>query len=179
MSVSERPAPAVEREQSQSAGDTGRSWIPRSWLHRVMLVLAVVGLGVAAYLTYVHYSGVKPACTAGQSCLKVQTSEWSKLAGVPVALIGLIGYISILVSLLLPDREETRLATLGLTLIGFGFSAYLTYRELFSIHAVCEWCASSAVIMTLLLGCSVARYLRGEIPQPTQFDDEESLLAHE
>ena len=84
---------------------------------------------------------------------------WSKLAGIPVALLGLIGYIGILATLLAPDREETRLATLGLTLIGFGFSAYLTYRELFSIHAICEWCASSAVILTVLFGCAVARYL--------------------
>ncbi len=128
-------------------------------LRRVMLVLAVIGLGVAAYLTYVHYSGIKPACTAGQACVKVQTSEWSKLAGVPVALIGLIGYVGVLISLVAPDSEETRLATLGLTLIGFGFSAYLTYRELFSIHAVCEECASSAVIMTLLLIGAVIRYL--------------------
>ena len=87
------------------------------------------------------------------SCIKVQTSEWSKLDGVPVALLGLIGYVGILASLLLPDREETRLATLGLTLVGFGFSGYLTYRELFSIHAVCEWCASSAVILTILFVC--------------------------
>jgi uncharacterized membrane protein len=124
-----------------------------------MLVLAVIGLAVASYLTYVHYAGINPACTAGQSCVKVQTSQWSKLGGVPVALIGLIGYIAIVISLLVPDREESRLATLGLTLVGFGFSAYLTYRELFSIHAICEWCASSAVILTVLLICSVIRYL--------------------
>jgi uncharacterized membrane protein len=124
-----------------------------------MLVLAVIGLAVASYLTYVHYAGINPACTAGESCVKVQTSQWSKLGGVPVALIGLIGYISIVASLLVPDREESRLATLGLTLVGFGFSAYLTYRELFSIHAICEWCASSAVILTVLLICSVIRYL--------------------
>ncbi len=124
-----------------------------------MLVLAVIGLGVAIYLTYVHYSGTKPACTAGASCIKVQTSQWSKLAGVPVALIGLIGYIAILGSLLVPDREESRLVTLGLTLIGFLFSGYLTYRELFSIHAICEWCASSAVILTILLICAVIRYV--------------------
>ncbi len=126
-----------------------------------MLVLNVIGLGVAIYLTYVHYSGTKPACTLGGSCLKVQTSQWSKLDGVPVALIGLIGYIAILVSQLVPDREETRLATLGMTLIGTGFSGYLTYRELFSIHAICEWCASSAVIMTLLLICAAIRYVTG------------------
>jgi uncharacterized membrane protein len=129
-------------------------------LRRVMVVLSIVGLGVAAYLTYVHYSGLQPVCTAGGSCIKVQTSVWSRLAGIPVALIGLIGYVVILASLLLlPEREETRLATLGLTLAGFGFSAYLTYRELFSIHAICEWCASSAVIMTVLFACAVARFV--------------------
>ena len=143
-------------------------------LRRVMIALAVVGLGVAAYLTYVHYAGIKPACTAGQSCVKVQTSQWSRLAGVPVALIGLIGYIAVLSSLLAPDREQARLATLGLTLTGFGFSAYLTYREIFSIHAICEWCASSAVIMTLLLACAATRYVlgpgmppEGTAPQPS------------
>jgi len=128
-------------------------------LRRVMLVLAVIGLGVATYLTIIHYAGIKPACTAGQSCVKVQTSVWSKLDGVPVALLGLIGYIGITASLLAPDREETRLATLGLTLVGFAFSGYLTYRELFSIHAICEWCASSAVILTLLFIGAAYRYV--------------------
>lgn len=128
-------------------------------LRRVMTVLALIGLAVAAYLTIIHYAGVNPACTAGTSCVRVQTSQWSKLAGVPVALLGLIGYVGILGSLLAPDREQARLATLGLTLIGFGFSAYLTYRELFSIHAICEWCASSAVILTILFVSAAVRYV--------------------
>jgi uncharacterized membrane protein len=128
-----------------------------------MIVLAVVGLGVASYLTYVHYAGIKPACTAGESCTKVQTSVYSKLVGVPVALIGLVGYIAILGSLLAPENENTRLATMVLTVVGFGFSAYLTYRELFSIHAICEWCASSAVIMTVLVCLATWRFLRGEV----------------
>lgn len=133
-------------------------------LRRVMLALAIIGLGVATYLTIVHYAGLNPACTAGESCVKVQTSVWSELDGVPVALLGLIGYVAIVATLLAPDRESTRTATLGLTLIGFGFSAYLTYRELFSIHAICEWCASSAVILTLLLAGAVTRYLLGGDP---------------
>jgi uncharacterized membrane protein len=128
-------------------------------LRRVMLVLSVIGLGVATYLTIIHYAGINPACTAGQSCVKVQTSQWSKVGGVPVALLGLIGYIGITISLLVPDREESRLATLGLTLVGFAFSGYLTYRELFSIHAICEWCASSAVILTILFICAAYRYV--------------------
>lgn len=126
-----------------------------------MIVLATVGLGVASYLTYVHYSGSPPVCTAGGSCLKVQTSIYSKLAGVPVALMGLIGYVAILASLLAPENESARFATLAFVLAGFGFSAYLTYRELFSIHAICEWCASSAGIMTILVLLATWRFLRG------------------
>jgi uncharacterized membrane protein len=127
-----------------------------------MLVITTIGLGVASYLTYVHYSGIQPICTAGGSCLEVQTSVYSKLAGVPVALIGLIGYVVILGSLLLPESEWSRFATTSFTVVGFGFSAYLTYRELFSIHAICEWCASSAVMMTVLACLAVWRFMRGE-----------------
>ena len=144
-------------------------------LRRVMLVLTVVGVGVASYLTFIHYAGINPACTAGQACIKVQTSVWSKVAGVPVALLGLIGYVGILGTLLAPDREETRVATLGLTLIGFAFSGYLTYRELFSIHAICEWCASSAVILTILFVCSIVRYLRAPATPEAAFLDASTM----
>jgi uncharacterized membrane protein len=134
-------------------------------IRTTMIVLTAIGLGVASYLTYVHYAGVPPLCsTTHNTCLKVQTSIYSKLAGVPVALIGLIGYVVILGSLLVPQREETRFATMALTLGGFGFSAYLTSRELFSLHEICEWCVSSAVIMTLLAGLGIWRFLRGEAP---------------
>ena len=128
-----------------------------------MIVLTAIGLGLASYLTYVHYAGIKPACTAGESCTKVQTSIYSELGGVPVALMGLIGYIAILGSLLAPENETTRLATVAFTVVGFGFSAYLTYRELFSIHAICEWCVSSAGIMTVLMCLAVWRFLRGDL----------------
>ena len=130
--------------------------------HKVMLALAVAGLGVATYLTYIHYAGIKPLCTAGGSCLKVQTSVYSKLDGVPVALIGAVGYTLILFTLLAPQREGTRLITMLLTSGGFAFSLYLTYREVFSIHAICEWCVSSAGIMTLLEALAIYRFLRGD-----------------
>jgi|SRR5438552_7790669 len=136
-------------------------------LRITLLALTLIGLGVASYLTYVHYAGIKPACTAGESCTKVQTSQYSKLAGVPVALIGLIGYVTILASLLAPENETSRFATVVLTVVGFGFSAYLTGRELFSIHAICEWCVSSAVIMTLLMCLSIWRFLRGGVTTGT------------
>ena len=119
---------------------------------------------MAAYLTYVHYSGAAPICSSkGNPCSQVQKSEYSKLAGVPVALIGLIGYIAILGSLLAPRSERTRFATACLTLGGFGFSAYLTYRELFTLHKICEWCVSSAVIVTVLMVLAIWRFLRGDV----------------
>jgi uncharacterized membrane protein len=133
----------------------------RRSLRIAMIVLTVVGVGIAGYVTYVHYAGIKPACTAGESCTKVQTSVYSELAGVPVALMGLIGYVAVLATLLAPETERTRFATLMLTFGGFGFSAYLTYRELFSIHAICEWCVTSAIVMTILMLLSVWRFLIG------------------
>jgi uncharacterized membrane protein len=128
-----------------------------------MIVITLLGVGVASYLTYIHYAGIKPLCGRnGGGCEIVQTSEYSKLVGVPVALIGLIGYLGILASLLAPENETSRFATVVLTLVGFGFSVYLTGRELFSIHQICEWCVSSAVIVTVLMCLAIWRFLRGE-----------------
>jgi uncharacterized membrane protein len=132
-------------------------------LRITMIAVTLIGLGVASYLTYIHYAGIKPLCGRnGGGCEIVQTSEYSKLVGVPVALIGLLGYVSILASLLAPENETTRFATVVFTVVGFGFSAYLTYRELFSIHHICEWCVSSAVIITVLMFLAIWRFLRGE-----------------
>jgi len=134
---------------------------------RVMIVLALIGLGDATYLTVVHYAGLTVACTgAGNPCETVQTSKYSFLAGIPVALLGAIGYVLIIATLLLREREWTRLSTLALTLLGFGFSAYLTYRESFTItgHPIyCEWCVGSAIILTLLLILAIIRYLRSPL----------------
>jgi uncharacterized membrane protein len=126
-----------------------------------ILALALVGLCVAAYLTYVHYEDIKPVCGLGGDCQKVQTSQWSKVGGVPVALLGLIGYALILASLFVPG-EAGRVAGAFLALIGFAFSAYLTYRELFSIDAICPWCVVSACLMTLLAVLTAIRLVRAE-----------------
>jgi uncharacterized membrane protein len=139
-------------------------------LRIVAIVLATIGLCVAAYLTYIHYEGIKPVCGLGGNCEKVQSSQWSELAGVPVALLGLLGYAAILATLFI-EREEALMAGALFALAGFGFSAYLTYRELFSIDAICPWCVASAVIMTLLAIVTTARLLmapatgrRGAVP---------------
>lgn len=133
-------------------------------LRIAILVLSLIGIGVAGYLTYVHYEGLKVLCLSSGGCETVQASKYAKLDGVPVALLGLIGYIGILGSLVVRG-DLGRVAGFGIALIGFGFSMYLTYRELFTIKAICQWCVSSAVIMTLLLILTLIRVLRAD-PAP-------------
>lgn len=128
-------------------------------LRSVIAGLALAGLAIAIYLTYVHYAGLKPLCLSSGGCETVQSSSYAKLAGVPVALLGLIGYALILLSLLVPG-EAGRATGVLLALAGFGFSLYLTYRELFTIKAICQWCVASAVLMTLLAAATAVRLLR-------------------
>jgi uncharacterized membrane protein len=132
-------------------------------LRRTLIVLTTLGMFWATYLTYVHYSGANPVCSLkGDPCAAVQKSRYSELAGVPVALIGAIGYLLILASLVTSDGERARFATTSLTLGGFGFSAYLTYREVFTLHKICEDCVASAIIMSILMGLSIWRFLRAD-----------------
>ena len=112
-----------------------------------VVVLCVLGIGDAGYLTYVHYAGLKVLCLSSGGCETVQASRWAKLDGIPVSVLGLIGYIGILGSLAIRS-ELGRAAGFAIALIGFGFSMYLTYRELFTIKAICQWCVGSAVLMT-------------------------------
>jgi uncharacterized membrane protein len=131
-------------------------------LRAAIAALALVGVAIATYLTYVHYADVKALCVAGGGgCEKVQTSEFAKLAGIPVAVLGLIGYVLILASLWVRS-EAGAVAGALLALAGFGFSAYLTYRELFTIDAICQWCVASAIVMTALAVLTVWRLLRIE-----------------
>jgi uncharacterized membrane protein len=122
--------------------------------------LAVAGIAIAGYLTWVHYAGLDPVCVGGGGgCERVQTSPWAELAGVPVALLGLVAYAAILASLALPEQAGRLLAAF-ISLVGFGFSAWLTYVELVKIDAVCQWCVASAVVMTALAAVSLVRSLR-------------------
>ncbi len=127
--------------------------------------LALAGLAISIYLTVVHYDHSAPVCVGGGGgCEKVQSSDYAELAGVPVALIGAIGYALIGLSLLAPG-DSGRFAGALLGLVGLGFSLYLTYLELFVIDAICQWCVASAVVMTALAAIAIARLLRAP-PQP-------------
>jgi uncharacterized membrane protein len=119
-------------------------------LRTVAIVIALAGVAVAGYLTWIHYGEIDPVCVGGGGgCERVQASEYSELAGIPVALLGLVAYAAIFALLLVP-RMRGVLAAAGVALVAFAFSAYLTYLELFVIDAICQWCVASAVIATLL-----------------------------
>jgi uncharacterized membrane protein len=128
-------------------------------VRRLTAVLALVGVAIAGYLTWVHYAGLEPICVGGGGgCERVQSSRWAELAGVPVAVLGLAGYVAILASLTLRE-DRGALAAAFVSLVGFGFSAWLTYVEIVKIDAICQWCVASAVVMTALALVSVARLL--------------------
>ncbi|MCL6438913.1 MAG: vitamin K epoxide reductase family protein [Rubrobacteraceae bacterium] len=118
-------------------------------LRTALVALAVIGLGISAYLTWVHFEGIAPVCAGGShGCETVQASRYATLAGIPVPLLGLFGYALLFVSVLVRGEGGAYLGLL-VTLVGTLFSAYLTYLELFVIHAICQWCVTSAVVMLL------------------------------
>jgi uncharacterized membrane protein len=128
-------------------------------MKRLTAVLALAGIAVAGYLTWVHYAGLEPLCLGGGGgCERVQSSDYAQLGSVPVALLGLAGYVAILATLALPDQVGRSVAAF-LSIAGAAFSAYLTYLELVEIEAICQWCVVSAVLMTALAAVSVMRLL--------------------
>ena len=126
---------------------------------RVAIALAgLVGAGIAAYLTTVHYAHTAPICTSG-GCEKVQHSSYAVLAGVPVAVIGLVGYALLLATVALRGTTAA-LAGAFVAVAGAAFSGYLLWAQLERIHAICIWCVGNdVVIATLAVLCS-ARFLR-------------------
>jgi uncharacterized membrane protein len=126
-------------------------------LRRVAAGIAIAGLGVAAYITVADSGGGAPECLAGgHGCATVAQSHYSHIAGINVAVFGIVGYVLLLAAALTPG-DVGRFGGLMASLIGFGFSAYLTYLELFVIDAICQWCVASAALMTLLLAVDAAR----------------------
>ena len=120
--------------------------------------VALAGLGIATYLTVVHYSGGEPVCAVAHGCATVQQSGYAALAGVPVALLGLLGYAAILVALA-RDGEGWRTASAFLAIAGLGFSVWLTYVEIGVLQAICIWCVGSAICMAVLASITIYRML--------------------
>ncbi len=149
-----------------------------SRLTAISLALALIGIAVSAYLTLVHYRDDLLVCAVG-GCHTVQKSPYAELAGIPVALLGLGMFVVVTVLFLMrrarPAWADTiTLVTFGMVLAGAVFAIYLTYLELFVIHAVCQWCVLTAIViwlLTLIEGTLAWRSL-----QPSsELDDEDEL----
>ena len=131
-------------------------------LRVAIAALGLAGAGIAAYLTSTHYAGTAPICTSG-GCEKVQSSSYSELAGVPVALLGLLAYVGVIATAAVRGSTPA-LAAAFLALVGTAFSGYLLWAQLARIHAICVWCVSNdGVIVVLAVLCCI-RFLRE--PQP-------------
>ncbi|HEY7256707.1 MAG TPA: vitamin K epoxide reductase family protein [Solirubrobacterales bacterium] len=129
-------------------------------LRAVTTFVAAFGIGVAAYIAIAEAGGGAPACLAGGGgCETVAESQYADLAGINVAVIGIAGYVLLLVTALLRG-DGARMGGFAISLAGFGFSVYLTYLELFVIEAICQWCVISAILMTVLFGLNALRMLR-------------------
>ena len=127
-------------------------------MRRAIAALALVGFAISAYLTWVHYAGVEPVCTGISDCERVQNSEYAELVGIPVALIGMVGYAALLASL----RARVELTAL-LAYLAVAFSAYLTWAELIRIEAICQWCVASALTTVAIAVLATMRALRAPL----------------
>jgi uncharacterized membrane protein len=120
------------------------------------VVLSGLGVFISGYLVTKRFTGGSLACTRWAQCDVVSNSVYSQLYGVPVAVIGLAGYLLLLALALAAlwtegrTQWQTLLLSFVLSLGGVGFSIYLTYLEIYVIEALCAWCVASAIVIALL-----------------------------
>jgi uncharacterized membrane protein len=121
---------------------------------------ATLAVAVAAYIAIADSGGGSPACVGGsRGCETVAESSYSHLLGVNIAVFGVIGYLLLLGAALLRG-DGARMGGFAVSLVGFGYSVFLTYLELFVIDAVCQWCVFSAILMTVLFAVNAIRMVR-------------------
>lgn len=129
------------------------------------MALAILGTLVSMYMTIFKLTENSKMCLGNGGCTLVNSSSYSEVSGIPVALIGVGGYLAILAVLFFENRikvlkQNGTLIVFGLALVGFLFIIYLVYVELALIHALCPFCVTSQFTMTLLFITSVIRLVR-------------------
>lgn len=130
------------------------------YLRWAVAALALIGAGIAGYLTYTHFKGSPPVClTSG--CEVVQNSRWSKLFGIPVALLGLLTYLSIVASTLI-RHPLAKQAGVMVALVALGFNAYLLYIQAYEIGRYCTWCLSNEIVSAVLAPVAIAWLLTSD-----------------
>ncbi len=155
MSVA-RPArdPAAEPASANVRRRDRRRESERT-LRLASAVIAVLGAAITAYLLYVRQTGGTLACSTG-GCETVQSSSYAELLGVPVAAIGLVGFLGLLLTAL-ARGEWARLRQATLALAALFFGAYLLYIQLVVIGATCEWCLVTDALTTAIVALALLR----------------------
>ena len=128
-------------------------------LYSLAFALAMLGVGVATYLTVVHYAHQPIACNGIGDCEYVNSSEYAKVAGVPVALMGVVSYAMLALLIAISWLRGSAAHLIGawmLALASFAFSMYLTWVELEVLEAICIYCVVSAITMTALFSTLTA-----------------------
>ena len=135
------------------------SYPSESNLRRAIAFLAALGVGVAAYIAVEAAGGDAPTCLAGSTgCATVAKSSYSHVAGVNIAVFGIVGYVLLLASAFFAN-DLARFGGFVVALGGFGYSVFLTYVEIFKIEAICQWCVGSAILMTVLFLLNATRLI--------------------
>ena len=124
-------------------------------LRLTVAVLATAGAAVAGYLTYARYTDTTLVCATG-GCETVQRSEYAVLAGIPVAVLGVLTYL-VLLGTAFTRGQLSKATGAVLAISGALFAAYLLWAQVFLIDAVCQWCLMSDVVITLLAAACVLR----------------------
>lgn len=129
------------------------------------LALSGIGFLDSAYLAWVKLTHNEAYCGVLGDCQTVNTSPYSEIGGIPIALLGMGAYFFIFGLLYLESRgdyweENAPIWVFGLTLVGVIYSAYLTYIEIAVLRAICPYCVVSAVIMLILFSISIVRIFR-------------------
>ena len=134
-------------------------------LSQLTIALVVLGLLVSVYMTVYKVTSNDNMCIGSGACKAVNDSRYSVLNGVPVAVIGVAGYVALLAILLLERRpgfikQNATMIFFALSLLGFLFTVYLVFVEIVLIKAFCPFCVTSQVAMTLIFILSVIRLIK-------------------
>ena len=135
------------------------------WLFRASVALVIIGVLVSIYMTVYKISGNEGMCLGSGDCSTVNASRFSEVNGIPVAVIGIVGYLAILGVHLFENRspfmrKNATLLIFGMALTGFIFTVWLVYIEIAVLKALCPFCVTSQVAMTLIFIIAVMRLVR-------------------
>ncbi len=127
------------------------------------IILAFIGLIDAGYITVKYYTGGEVACPITGGCSDVLTSTYSQIAGLPVSVYGLLFYTAVLLlAFLYLDMKKSWMEKLMplLGLIGFLFTLWFVYLQIFVIEAICFYCMISAILSTTIFALAVTAFIK-------------------